>query len=505
VRRSLLILLVVLPRPAVAATYHVGKSGCSNSGPGTSVQPYCAIQTGVNKLTAGDILLIGAGTYSEKVTIKSSGAAGSPIVIQAAPGAKPVIDGGGQDPQEEGLINLTGRAHVTVRGIGIQNSSHYGMHISGSSNITVEGCSVNGTEHGGIIFDQGCSNVHVIGNEVQATDKCGQGCGIHEAITMSDVAGFTVVGNKVHHGIKEGIDAKDGSTNGLIYDNELWAMGQIAIYLNHAKNVKVYRNKVHDSKGTAIQFTVGDYATGPHNTDNNDLYQNLVYGNAHNGFEFYIAGSGTLSGNRIYNNVIYGSGHRGLQLSDSGQVTGTVIRNNIFMKNTQGSIGGDTSNATIGHNLFHQTGSTVGSSAVTGDPLFVSLASFDFHLHAGSPAVDAGFDMGLPKVGQPDIGAFEHGLVGPLPDQGVIPGDLGPSKKDAGSSKKDTGLPWDGQPDLPLAPDLFFTEVGAPVYPASGGILTGGCGCGLTASPRESAGALFLLLLAFRVVKGRRR
>ncbi|HEX7412351.1 MAG TPA: choice-of-anchor Q domain-containing protein, partial [Bacteroidales bacterium] len=41
-----------------------------------------------------------------------------------------------------------------------------------------------------------------------------------------------------------------------------------------------------------------------------------------------------------------------------------------------------------------------------GNPLFVS--SPGFHLKAGSPAIDAGIDVGLPYKGSaPDMGAFE--------------------------------------------------------------------------------------------------
>ena len=36
----------------------------------------------------------------------------------------------------------------------------------------------------------------------------------------------------------------------------------------------------------------------------------------------------------------------------------------------------------------------------------------DFRLNAGSPAIDAGFDVGLPYYGSaPDIGAFETGVA----------------------------------------------------------------------------------------------
>jgi hypothetical protein len=51
------------------------------------------------------------------------------------------------------------------------------------------------------------------------------------------------------------------------------------------------------------------------------------------------------------------------------------------------------------------------------DPQFVNASSGDFHLQAGSPAIDAG--MVIPSLSYngsaPDLGAFETGAVVLLP------------------------------------------------------------------------------------------
>ena len=61
-----------------------------------------------------------------------------------------------------------------------------------------------------------------------------------------------------------------------------------------------------------------------------------------------------------------------------------------------------------------QTATNQDANSVYGDPLFNDAANGDFTLQTGSPAINAGTDVGLtqdingnPIVGNPDIGAYE--------------------------------------------------------------------------------------------------
>jgi parallel beta-helix repeat protein len=465
---------------AQGATRYVGKSSCG--GAGTSASPYCTIQQGLNSLKAGDTLLIRAGTYKEQLKLKTSGTAAQPIVIQAAPGAKPVIDGSGESFWEEGLIHIDGKDHVTLRGLTVRSSPYYCIQISGASGVTIDKLVVDTCEHGGIVFDQGCDNAKVLSSEVKGTDKCGKSCGTHEAITFSETNNFVAAGNYLHHGVKEGIDAKDGSSNGLIYNNTVANMGQVGIYLNHCTKVKVYKNRVHDNGASAFQIAVGDLAMNAHVTANNEIYQNEAWNNAYCGIEFWSAGSGRMDNNKIYNNVFYNNSHYGVQLTDSdSKVYGNIFRNNIIVGNKLGGVTGDADSAnTISHNLFHNTGASAGTNKVTGDPAFVNAAGGDFHLKAGSPAINAGYDMGLPKVGQQDIGAHEFGWTPPKLD-------AGPPQPDQGGI---TPMNDQGLTPRPDGPPLASDSDGG----AAGGDLTGGCSCEVRAA--RDGWAVLLLTLA---------
>jgi hypothetical protein len=469
--------VLCLPSPGRATTYFVGKSGC-NDGGGTSAQPLCSVAKGIERLQPGDTLLLQSGSWSEQLRVTRSGTPTQRIVIAAAPGAKPVIDGSGLDLWDEGLISIASCGYVTVRGLTLRKAPYWAMQISTTTGVVIDGNTIESSEHGGIIVDHGSIGTAVINNDVGHTNQCGIGCGIHEAITLSGVASFIVAGNYVHHGAKEGIDAKDASESGQIYSNTVAYMGGVGIYLNHCRFMKIFDNRVHDNGYSGMQLAVGDYATGLAATSDNAIYKNVFWRNGFCGVQFWSDGEGDMGRNKIYNNVMSDNKHYGVQLSDeTSQVRDTIVRNNIIVGNGLGGITGAAKSAsTISHNLFHRTGETAGSDRVEGDPLFVA-AGTDFHLQPGSPAIDRGFDMGLPRVGKPDIGAFEHGLTttpdaGPPTDAGVPASEMGVALPDG---------PWIPAWDGPFIPQQT---------------IQGSCGCDVVARP----GPMLLLVAAVAMI-----
>jgi hypothetical protein len=145
----------------------------------------------------------------------------------------------------------------------------------------------------------------------------------------------------------------------------------------------------------------------------------------------------------IYNNTFYGFStgisDQGLTMINVYGVGTSIIKNNIFYDNMPSTtspytrcfniISGPT--VTMDYNLYYvpDASQIIGSwhttyyplskwatyksassqdahSPTPANPLFVS--SSDYHLQAGSPAIDAGIDVGLPFSGKaPDIGALE--------------------------------------------------------------------------------------------------
>jgi hypothetical protein len=133
----------------------------------------------------------------------------------------------------------------------------------------------------------------------------------------------------------------------------------------------------------------------------------------------------------VTGNTITGPGHSGIVVGGSGGVSGVRVHNNVLAFNSQWGISHDSScptSSVADHNVLYgnaygptRTGcsglSFAGGNRTT-DPLFVDYASRNFHLQAGSPAIDyglAGYSPGddfegrtRPQGAAPDAGAYER-------------------------------------------------------------------------------------------------
>jgi len=115
----LLIICLSLPSSAQAATYY---SSATGSGTTCSIGSPCDLQAGLDKLAAGDTLLVRSigGTYNGKFTISTSGSSGSRITIQAYPSEWPLIDGF-LSTTLNGAINSSTTTIVLTSGVGFPN------------------------------------------------------------------------------------------------------------------------------------------------------------------------------------------------------------------------------------------------------------------------------------------------------------------------------------------------------------------------------------------------
>ncbi len=80
---------------ARAATYVVDGAapGAADTNPGTEAAPFKTVQHAADTVQPGDVVCVMAGTYPERVTVKTSGAAGQPIRFRARPRRSAVVGG----------------------------------------------------------------------------------------------------------------------------------------------------------------------------------------------------------------------------------------------------------------------------------------------------------------------------------------------------------------------------------------------------------------------------
>jgi len=207
------------------------------------------------------------------------------------------------------------------------------------------------------------------------------------------------------HNLVDHCDAHDNFALGIQIYNE---------YAGQTADANILRNnRIHNN---AYGFIL---SSGSENI----AYNNLVYANTRDGVRVsYI----NPVNSKVYNNTIYGNGGAGINIfSTSGA---TYIENNISVGNgaqdiTNG-VDGSVGTTTIKNNLVGSITDTPGTALKSGNmlnvnPLFVNAASLDFHLQAGSPAINTGLTLpevlsDLDSVSRPqqaayDIGAYEFG------------------------------------------------------------------------------------------------
>lgn len=449
---QLLIITIFVPQVTLANDYFVANTG-NDTNQGTQSLPWKTLSHAANMLMAGDTVYIGSGTYSERLIPANSGTNGQYISFTSQAGASVIIDGTALPlpDYDSGLVHIEGRSYIRVSGLNIRNAGPFqnnsGIFIDTSSNIIIEKNNIYNTVSSGIgVWNS--SNIILDGNEVQLACNDGE----QECITIAGTNGFEVKNNHIHHNGPgtnggEGIDAKDGSLNGKIYNNLVHDLTRLGIYIEawdkHTYNIEVYKNKIYNCQNDGV--TLASEQGGL--LENISVTNNVIYNN-YNGISITPNGdvaSPPMRNLSVVNNTLHNNGRQspsnqwgGGIVVDNPNINTLVIRNNIFDQNYSFQILIDfpVSTLSVDHNLIYgfrdYPNEIIGVLPVNGDPLFINKSSGDFHLQASSPAIDRGHSLMAPSddydlVTRPqgigyDIGAFEYSSKGLLP--GSLPGTL---------------------------------------------------------------------------------
>lgn len=177
--------------------YYVGTTG-SDTNTGSISAPYKTFAKAVSVLQAGDTLHVMKGTYTETLTLLTSGTAAMPITI-IGNGAILNMQGVNQNG-----ITIKG-SYINVSGFEVVGAIDFGIYITGR-NVTIENnilhdnvtkngigtCGISSSWGSGLKVKMGGENTTIRNNTVH--DNCGEGIAVTRGVTTL-VEGNTVWDN----------------------------------------------------------------------------------------------------------------------------------------------------------------------------------------------------------------------------------------------------------------------------------------------------------------------
>jgi hypothetical protein len=401
-------------------TYYVDgqNTGASDANDGTEISPWKTIQKAADTVQPGDQVLVKAGTYDERVEVSSGGAEGQYVIFKSVVSRTAKVSHGFAIYAD--YVRIEGFDITHDQGGWLQN----GIWLAGNHAAIVDNYihDVPGAAISPSWASDGWNHILVSGNWIY-------GCSSGLAASGFD---WLVENNDVER---------------LIYTD-----GDSDYSRVFGRSITFRGNHFHGSRESEIgPAHVDGWQTFSNNGEfaTDILIENNIVEDFHQGAMLEGAGLGTITfRNNLFITRTWG-GAWGLCIGDAPNAA-VVAQNNTFkvlyhgmgMRSSVDAPGGTLSawnniiynseSAYWGENvlvegsnnlIFLEPGRTVDPADYPGDvvnkdPLFIDPASGDYHLKAGSPAIDAGMDLSevdrdldggaRPINGKWDIGAYEY-------------------------------------------------------------------------------------------------
>lgn len=367
-----------------ATTWYVRTTGRDSNSGTSAAEALRTISKASSRVSAGDTVYVGAGTYNESVRIDRSGTADAFISFVADTAGQQTGDAGkvtvsGSGHQRYGFY-LRGQSYVRIQGFDVIQARRVGINVTHGENVIIDGCRVYNNKRG---------------IELKGPDCMVTGCRVY---------------NNSSRGIK--CDGRRGGST---------VIGCV-VYGNRGDGVEV--------KG--VKVAEGDDDEDDDDEDDDEgseddescvaaVYNCFIYANGRRGIKI----SGRRTDVAICNNTIVLNGREGANIRRGS--TGRFI-NNIFAHNRGEAIKGSRHGTALSdYNLFWENHrgrcgrASGGQHDVSEEPLFRDLSAFDFRLTSKSPARNVGLLSSAPSIdfqgqdrkvdGLVDIGADEFGNV----------------------------------------------------------------------------------------------
>ncbi len=426
------LILIILNYSLYATNYYVSATGNDNNDGLSSTTPFQTIQKAADLTSAGDVVYIMNGTYTNTFTwedlvyINRGGTQGNPITYTNYDGHQP-------------KLSFNGWHGIKIEG-GIGYIEIIGLEIEGNnSNINLNDAL---NQPAGCNDPSGSPDGFYNGNGIASDDRFN---GQNHHITIRDC--------KVYNCAGVGISAihTDYVTieNCEIYNNawysiygtsgisfyQLWNFDNSTGFRNIIRNNLVYNNKmlvpwidapcaITDGNGIIV-----DDGRNTQNGSTNGIYNgrtlienNIVYNNGGRGIHIFESDKVDVLNNTVYNNG------ESIEISD-GEITAIFVDDVKVFNNILYARNGERINSTNGTNISYDFNlnynsnlySQTGSNSLLGQaPMFSNLSNFDFSLMPSSPAINSGnsnagcyaetdiLNIMRPIGSAPDIGSYEY-------------------------------------------------------------------------------------------------
>lgn len=321
--------------------FHVSTRG-DDANPGTEARPWRTLRHAVARLRPGDAAWVHPGTWRERVDIGGvarDGLPDAPIQLLAAPGAKPVLQGG--DDKSGPMLRIA-RSYWVVAGFDIQaaGSAAHGIRFQGARHVVVRNCEVSGgTGPAAVTFYGGAADIGFLRNQVHDY-RWGASKDSHGLLVQPDSARILIQGNEAWGNGGDSFQCQGPDTT----------PGE-----NIPVDITVEGNRFHEDRENAIDIKTCERVT----IRNNKFYGYRPATTAPQGAAMvvhYSARRILIEGNRVWD-----SG-RGLSLGGNliwkEPVTDVIVRRNLVFNGTTAK-GGSGDGLRVGTSrrvrLYHNT------------------------------------------------------------------------------------------------------------------------------------------------------
>ncbi|WP_432981341.1 PKD domain-containing protein [Dactylosporangium sp. CA-233914] len=253
---------------------------CSDTGPGSSAQPYCTIAAGVAAVQPGQTLSI-VGQFAEHVTIAKSGTPTAPITIQggSTKGADAGLTIDGQHDiiveyfQARDVVNGPAIALSNSTALRLTNVGAYMNSAATSAAVSVVAVTDSVLQNVGFGPSSGGEGVMLGAATSGVTLDHPRGPLAATGTTAIDIAGShnTVSGPRVTGGSVAAIALQPGARDNTIVNGDIESGAAVGILNNGATGTAIANNAVKDNCGTGIRIAGSSSGVSVQN--------NLVSGN----------------------------------------------------------------------------------------------------------------------------------------------------------------------------------------------------------------------------------